>query len=107
MLRYGADCEHETRDVAANGSDDVRPASFRPLVFSLIECPPLGPGNFALVKRDETGRAALLALGHLGFLAPALNLALVRRRGATLDAGEVHYWGKPASGNRRQKHETV
>jgi hypothetical protein len=64
---------------------------------SLIECPPLGPGNYVLVRRDAEGRATWLGSGRLVSQAPSLNLALIRRRGAELGANEVQWFESTAS----------
>lgn len=58
-------------------------------LFSLIECPPIAPGNFILMKRDDRGASRLLAMGRVRSDSPTLNLAHVRKLGAELGANEV------------------
>lgn len=67
------------------------PSPSRPAIATLLECPPLGPGNYVLVRRHADG-AVILQLGRLASDAPSLNLALIRRRGAELGANEVHWF---------------
>lgn len=57
--------------------------------FSLLECPPIAPGNFILLKRDDDGGSRLLAMGRVRNDCASLNLAHVRRLGAELGANEV------------------
>jgi hypothetical protein len=64
---------------------------------SLIECPPLGPGNYVLVRRDAEGRTTWLGSGRLVSQAPSLNLAVIRRRGAELGANEVQWFASTGS----------
>lgn len=64
---------------------------------TLIECPPLGPGNYVLLRRDAEGRATWLGSGRLISHAPSLNLAVIRRRGAELGANEVHWFASAES----------
>lgn len=59
-------------------------------VYSLVDCPEIPAANFLLVRRDATGRRAVLAIGHLTNGAGSLNLAEIRHRGARLGANEVH-----------------
>jgi hypothetical protein len=59
-------------------------------VYSLIECPALAAGNYALVRRETNGDRTVLALGSAIEDAASLNLAEIRRRGAELGANEVH-----------------
>lgn len=59
-------------------------------VYSLIGCPQLAAGNFILFARDAEGVRRPLHVGHLSNEAPSLNLAEIRRLGATLGASEVH-----------------
>lgn len=59
-------------------------------VFTLIGCPPVGRGNFILLKREPGGGATLLAMGRLQQDCETLNLAHIRRLGAELGANEVH-----------------
>lgn len=60
-------------------------------VYSLIECPPLPKTAYMLVRKDGTTRKVL----HIGCGrsdAPTLNLAVIRQRGASLGANEVHVY---------------
>lgn len=59
-------------------------------IHSLIECPELPAANFVLVRRDDDGRRAILAIGRVMSTCAALNLAEIRQRGAQLGAHEVH-----------------
>jgi len=59
-------------------------------IYTLRECPELSSGNFILVRRDTEGQRKVLSIGRLGHVAPTLNLAEIRQRGATLGANEVH-----------------
>lgn len=59
-------------------------------VYSLVECPALVAGNYVLVRRDDKGDRAVLAIGSASHDAASLNLADIRRRGAELGANEVH-----------------
>ena len=58
---------------------------------TLLDCPPLRPGNYVLVRRDSRGLPTVLGTGRLVSETPSLNLALIRRRGAELGANEVHW----------------
>lgn len=58
--------------------------------FSLIACPPMGPGNYVLVRRDADGTAKILHLGRSANSSPSLNLARIRNVGALMGANEVH-----------------
>lgn len=64
-------------------------------VFSLIDCPPIAPGNFILMKRDDVGAAHLLAMGRVRSDCPSLNLAHIRKLGAELGANEVRLFPAP------------
>lgn len=59
-------------------------------VFSLIECPQMPQATYILVGHDEDGRRIALHVGCVENQAPSLNLADIRRRGATIGAKEVH-----------------
>jgi hypothetical protein len=59
-------------------------------VYGLIECPPLPPAGYVLVRRDEQGRRTPLRVGVGTSDAPTVNLAEVRRLGAQAGANEVH-----------------
>jgi hypothetical protein len=71
-------------------------------VYSLIECPPLPKALYLLVRRDRSGRREVLHIGCGESDAPTLNLAQVRRRGATLGANEVHVHFLAASEEERR-----
>ena len=62
---------------------------YRFTVHSLIECNAPPRGAYVLVKRGAKGPRALFA-GVAASLAPTVNLARIRRRGAALGADEVH-----------------
>ena len=67
-----------------------------PSVFSLIECPPVGRGNFILLKREpDGGGRKLLAMGRLQQDCETLNLAHIRKLGAELGANEVRIFPSP------------
>lgn len=59
-------------------------------VYSLIECPPLAPVAYLLVRRGADGRRDILASGSVEHAHATLNLAALRYQGATLGANEVH-----------------
>ena len=59
-------------------------------VYSLIECPPLAPVTYLLVRRGADGRRDILASGAVEQAHATLNLAALRYQGATLGANEVH-----------------
>lgn len=64
--------------------------SYQHIVYSLIDCPPLPPASYVLVRRDEQGRRVALRVGLGCSEAPTLNLAEVRQSGARAGANEVH-----------------
>ena len=64
---------------------------------TLIECPPLGPGNYVLLRRDAEGGARWLGSGRLVSETPLLNLAVIRRRGAECGANEVQWFASVGS----------
>lgn len=70
-------------------------APVEPSVFSLIECPPVGRGNFILLKRAAGGGGELLAMGRLQQDCETLNLAHIRKLGAELGANEVRIFPSP------------
>ncbi len=59
-------------------------------VHSLIDCPEVPHVNYLLVRKEECGFQTVLAAGHTTHHAASLNLAEIRRLGATLGANEVH-----------------
>ena len=65
-------------------------ANCHTVVHPLLFCPPLAKGSrYGLVKRGPLGQRALLGTGMALNSHPPLNLAVVRRRGAKLEANEV------------------
>jgi hypothetical protein len=58
--------------------------------YTLITCPPVGPGNYVLARREANGAATLLYLGRSALDSASLNLARIRNLGALLGANEVH-----------------
>lgn len=58
--------------------------------FSLIACPPVGPGNYVLARRQPDGTATVLHLGRSANISASLNLARIRQLGACIGANEVH-----------------
>jgi hypothetical protein len=71
-------------------------------VYGLIECPPLPKATYLLVHRDGAGRRRVLYIGAGESNAPTLNLAHLRRRGATLGANEVHVHFSAETGRQRR-----
>jgi hypothetical protein len=69
--------------------------SYRHEVFSLIACPPVVRATYLLATRDMNGQLRALDIGTASALAPTLNLAHIRRRGAQLGATEVHIHATP------------
>jgi hypothetical protein len=59
-------------------------------VHSLINCPEVPHVNYLLVRKEDCGFQTVLAAGHTTHHAASLNLAEIRRLGATLGANEVH-----------------
>jgi hypothetical protein len=59
-------------------------------VHSLIDCPEVPHVNYLLVRKEDCGFQTVLAAGHTTNRATSLNLAEIRRLGATLGANEVH-----------------
>lgn len=59
-------------------------------IYSLIDCPEVPNSNYLLIRRDDSGRRVVLAVGLAVREAPSLNLAEIRQRGALLGANEVH-----------------
>lgn len=59
-------------------------------VYSLLECPPLGPSAYLLVRRGTDGRRDILASGTVEHSHAPANLATVRYQAACLGANEVH-----------------
>ena len=81
MLRAALDQRRSSSDNVHGGAGGK---------FSLIECPPIGPGNFVLARREADGSAKVLHLGRSANSSPSLNLARVRHLGALMGANEVH-----------------
>jgi hypothetical protein len=70
-------------------------------VYGLIDCPPLPPAGYILVRRDAEGRRLPLRIDVGTSDAPTLNLAEIRRRGAQAGANEVHIRLEPSEAERR------
>jgi hypothetical protein len=87
---------YEVRSAQCRAEAEQEPPARSGGAFSLIDCPPVGRGNFVLLRRDENGSATLLAMGRLQQNSETLNLAQIRRLGAELGANEVHLF--PAAG---------
>lgn len=66
--------------------------NFTHTVYSLIGCPAPQSANFIYVRRAADGRQQVLGLGHTETITASLNLARIRREGATLGANEVHIY---------------
>jgi hypothetical protein len=66
-------------------------------VFTLIGCPAPAAASYLLVRRMDDGRRLLLEAGHTRSTIDTLNLADIRRRGAELEANEVHLHYGPGS----------
>lgn len=81
---------YEVRSAQRRSEAEQEPPTSGSGAFSLIECPPVGRGNFVLLRRDQAGSATLLAMGRLQQDCETLNLAQIRRLGAELGANEVH-----------------
>ena len=64
--------------------------SFTHSVYTLIGCPAPLAASFVLVHRGADGQRRVLATGRTVGLVASLNLADIRRRGASLGANEVH-----------------
>lgn len=78
---------------------------YRHAVFSLIGCPPLSEANFVLARQTETGDIEVLHVDRVDDSASSVNLAYVRRLGATLGASEVHVYDKGGSSADRARIE--
>lgn len=77
-----------TGRVNADASFESRRSAER--VVSLIYCPEVPIGTrYELAHRDSDGARRSLYAGILDSLAPSLNLAKIRYRGARLGANEV------------------
>lgn len=59
-------------------------------VHSLIDCPEVPHVNYLLVRKENCGFQTVLAAGHTTHQAASLNLAEIRRLGASLGANQVH-----------------
>jgi hypothetical protein len=59
-------------------------------VYSLLDCPPLPPAVYLLVRREADGRREILATGHVDAVHAPSNLATLRQLGAQAEANEVH-----------------
>ena len=58
-------------------------------LFGLIDCPEVGHANVLLVRADGHGKREVVHVGRLE-QAPSVNLAEIRKLGATLGANEVY-----------------
>lgn len=74
-------------------------------IHNLADCPPLPPGNFILVRREENGRRTALSIGRVTHPMPMVNLAEIRYRGESLGAHEVHVHLLAASVNESKRVE--
>lgn len=81
-----ADCEPASHQfwVGASGQRYIHS------VHSLLQCPEVPMVTYLMVRRDESGGQIVLAAGRTSDQATSLNLAEIRRMGATLGANEVH-----------------
>jgi hypothetical protein len=70
---------------------------YRHLVYSLTDCPPVGPSTYVLARRDTAGRAEALGIGVVTTRHPVWNLARIRRRAAETGASEIHVHTHAAS----------
>lgn len=64
--------------------------AFTHAVYTLIGCPAPLAASYVLVRRGLNGKRRVLAVGRTLSAAASLNLAHIRRKGATLGANEVH-----------------
>lgn len=87
---------HQSPNRVVRSSDETVDFAAARGAFSLVECPPIAPGNFILLRRDETGRTHLLAMGRVRNDSGSLNLAHIRRLGAELGANEVRLFPSAA-----------
>ena len=71
------------------------------VVFTLIGCPAFESANFILIKRTAEGRRKVLRIGRTETSSASLNLARIRRDGATLGANEVHVYAQAESDQQR------
>lgn len=71
------------------------------VVFTLIGCPAFESANYILIKRTAEGRRKILRIGRTETATASLNLAKIRRDGATLGANEVHVYAQSASDQQR------
>lgn len=74
---------------------------FTHTIYSLIGCPAVESANFILVRRSADGRRHVLGIGHTETDTASLNLARIRREGATLGANEVHIYSQAQSDQAR------
>jgi hypothetical protein len=59
-------------------------------IHTLLDCPELDAVNYLLVRREVDGSATVLAAAYTEHESPSLNLAEIRRTGASMGANEVH-----------------
>ena len=79
--------------------------TFIHMAYALVACPEVPRANYILVERAGDGRPYVLAVGRVENAAPSLNLAHIRRRGATLGANEVHVYVHPGNVRGRRRIE--
>lgn len=71
-------------------------------LHGLIDCPEVDNCNLLLVRAEPSGRREVLHVGHVECDVPSLNLAEIRRLGATLGANEVHVHLLPVTAAQRR-----
>lgn len=64
--------------------------SYSHIVYGLLDCPAVPAATYVMVRRDGKGAARALRVGRVKHAAETLNLADLRRIGATLGASEIH-----------------
>ena len=64
--------------------------SYPHTVYGLIECPPVPAAVYVMVGYEGKAKAKALRVGRVDHAAESLNLAELRRIGATLGADEIH-----------------
>ena len=74
---------------------------FQHTVYSLIGCPAPESASFILVRRGADGERRVLSVGCTETKTASLNLARIRRKGATLGANEVHIYSQAPSETAR------
>lgn len=59
-------------------------------VYHFVGCPGLTAAVYLFVRRTATGQRVMLGVGYTENEAASVNLAVLRQRGALLNATEVH-----------------